>query len=512
MQPDNRREAGGEPSGAVFLGKLLGGPALFLAMLLLPAPEGLGPEGQRTAALAVWMSWWWITGAIPVGATALLPFALFPFLGVMSSAEAIRNFAHWMNFLILGGFFIAAAMEKWNLHKRFALAIVEGIGVTPRRIVLGFMVGTALMSMWINNTATACMMLPVAMAALAKVSEAAGRDAAERLSTPLMLSIAYAASIGGVGTLIGTAPNGVFAAMTQEMYGQVFGFADWLWIGLPMSAAILPCAWLWLTRAQYRLPDRFAAGAAEAVRDERRALGPMNRGEKIVLCVIALTGAGWVFRRSIDLGWGPLPSLQAHFPLVDTDASVALLAGLSLFALPVDLRKREFVLDMPSAMKIPWDVLLIIGGGVCLARGFAETGLSDWLANTLTVLQGIHPLAVLLICVTLVVFMTELTSNTATSTVIVPLTGALAAGLGQNPLFLMIPCTIAVSMAFMLPAATPPNAVVFGSGHVTGGQMARTGFFLNWMAILLIAAIASLITFPLFDISLHQLPAWAVPQ
>ena len=488
---------------------LLLGPLLFLLVWYVSGFSALNDLARRVAAVAVWMSWWWITGVVPVSATALLPFALFPFLGVMDGEEATRHFAHWLNFLMLGGFMIAAAMERWNLHRRVALTIICWIGVTPRRIVLGFMVATAFISMWINNTASTVMMIPVAMAVLARLRQMTTDSFLDRFAPCLMLSIAYAASIGGVGTLIGTAPNGIFVSITHTIYDQTFGFLDWIKIGLPMVFIMLPLVWLYLVRIHYPLPAVIAGEAGTALDTERRALGPLNRGEKIVAGVIVFAMLGWIFRQPFDFGFMILPGLQQAFPMVNTDACVALMAAMILLITPVNWRERTFVLDMPSVMKIPWDVLFIIGGGVCLAHGFSITGLSNWMADQLSVLSGLPPYWMLLICITAITFITEVTSNTATATLMIPLMGAVAVGLGQNPLFLMIPTSIAVSMAFMLPVATPPNAVIFGSGHVSSRQMARTGFWVNWVAVLVIFLVFTFLTAPLFGIHLNQVPEWA---
>ncbi len=495
-------------SNMLFFLPFLGGPLLFIILLIIPAPESMTVEAQRVAGVAAWMSVWWISGVIPVGATALIPFVMFPLLGIMGGKAAVQRFAHPLNFLLMGGFMLAAAMERWNLHKRIGLAVIDWSGLTPSRIIFGFMLATAFLSMWISNTATSLMMLPVAMAVLANIQDAAGEEASKRIAPALMLSIAYAASIGGVGTLVGTPPNAVFATQIGELYGREIGFFEWLKIGLPIVVVLLPLAWLYLVRFQFKLPDNIGLGKKNLIKDERKNLGSLSYGEWLVGAVFCCTALGWTFRKPIQIGDFYLPGLVDVFPQLDTDATIAMCCALALFILPVDIRKREFVLDMKSALKIPWDVLLIIGGGVCLAGGFSESGLSEWIANQMKFLADYPPVLIVLLSVTLVVFLTELTSNTATATIFMPIMGAIAMALGQNPLLLMMPTCIGISMAFMLPAATPPNAVVFGSGKVSIQQMARTGFYMNLIAIVLITLITYLLTNFLMDVKLNEIPAW----
>ncbi len=489
---------------------LLAGPIVFLLILLLPGPESLPAEGKRVAAVAFWMSIWWLTGVIPVGATAILPFALFPFLGVMKGDVAVGYFAHQLNFLLLGGFMLAAAMEKWNVHRRMALGIIDFIGVTPRRVVLGFMIATAVLSMWISNTATSLMMLPVGIAMLKKFREIGGDELGDRIAPALMLSIAYAASIGGVGTLIGTPPNAVFASQVNTLFGQKIGFFEWIKVGIPMVIVILPLAWIYLVRIQFPLPSSIGKEAINVIRDERRAMGKMNRGEICVAIVFCLTALGWILRKKIEVGIFSFPGIQTYFPLVNSDATIAMLSGFCLFAIPVNAKRGEFLLDLRSAMSIPWDVLLIIGGGICLANGFSDSGLSEWMVNQLVFLKSYHPYFIILVCVALVVFLTELTSNTATSTIFIPIMGVMATSIGQNPYLLMVPCCVGVSMAFMLPAATPPNAVVFGSGYLRIQEMAKTGFFMNLISITFIVLVMITLTSRILGIELNSVPEWAV--
>lgn len=462
---------------------LLLGPCLFLLILAPGRPETMTPEAHKVGAIAAWMAVWWLTDIIPLGATALIPFALFPLLGVMPGDQTLFSFAEDIIFLMMGGFMLAAAMERWNLHRRIALSVIDSLGATPRRIVLGFMLATGFVSMWISNTSTTLMMLPIATAVLVKLGEMEEDVSLHKLAPALMLAIAYSASIGGVATLIGTPPNMYFKSQAQAIIGQEYSFFEWLKIGIPFTVILLPLTWLVLVRFLFALPDQISQVSHDVIRNERLKLGRMNRGEIIVAVVFTLTALGWIFRKTIPLGSFVIPGLETIFPLLNKDATIAVCAALVLFAIPVDLSKKVFVLDMKTALKIPWDILLLFSGGICLANGFEQSQLSSWLATQLAFFQHFHPYLVLLICVTMIVFLTEITSNAATAIIFIPIMAALSESIGQHPFFLMIPCTLGVSMAFMLPVATPPNAIVYGSGFVSIQQMSRTGLVINIISI-----------------------------
>lgn len=491
------------------------GPAVGALVSISPLPESISPEGQAVAATAFLMAIWWMSEVIPLGATALLPIVLFPLLGVRSTDSVMPSYAHWIVYLVMGGFMIAAGMQKWGLHKRLALWTIDRIGVTPSRMVLGFTIATACISMWVTNTATALMMLPVAAAVIEYIRKNSGEEAVRGLAPALMLSIAYASSIGGVGTIIGTGPNGVFAAQAFELFGRRIGFVTWLGIGLPCVVILIPLAWIYLTRFAFHMPPA-TTDAKAAIDCERRALGPMSRGEKSVAWIFGLTALLWIARRSVHFGDVTLPGFDALLPhdakgssLVN-DATIGIFGALLMFIIPVNLKKKEFVLDVKTAIAVPWDVLLILGGGIALANGFADSGLSKWVANQAIVLKDVHP-AILVLLVTIVLtFLTELTSNTATSTIFIPILASAAIGLGQHPYLFMIPCTIAVSMAFMLPVATPPNAIAFSSGYVRAQDMARAGFWLNWIAIAVITLLMLYVIAPFMDIQPDTVPEWAL--
>jgi len=466
------------------------GPILFLAVLLLPAPEGLGPEAQRVAAVAVLMATWWMTEALPLPATSLLPIVLFPTLGVMSTTNATAPYANHLIFLYMGGFMIALAMQRWGLHRRIALAVVSVVGTAPRRMVLGFMLATGFISAWLSNTATVMMMLPIGIAILSLLET----DEGGPLGAALMLGIAYAASIGGVATLIGTPPNAIFAAAAEELVGRTIGFAEWLYVGVPFAVALLLLTWLLLVRGVFRLPA--GAGleeqAREVVRSQRAALGPMGAGERVVAIVFALTALAWILLDPKRIGGVEIPGITTWLPMV-TDSAIAVAGALVLFMAPVSLERRTFVLDWESAAKLPWGVLLLFGGGLSLARGFETTGLAAWIGDQVAHFSALPTVGVIAVVATLFVFLTELTSNTATATMAMPVMAGVAAGIGADPIVLMATAALASSMAFMLPAATPPNAIVFGTGRVTIRQMARAGIWLNLISIALLALLAPLV-------------------
>lgn len=476
------------------IGLLLGGAA-FLVMLLVPAPASLSVEGWRTAAVAVLMAAWWMTEALPISATALLPLVLFPSLGVLSAPAAAAPFANELIFLFMGGFLIAGAMERWGLHKRIALNIMAWVGTRPDRLVLGFMLATGFLSMWISNTATAAMMLPIALAvgAMLKPPDLKGRP--YHFGIALMLGVAYAASLGGIATLIGTPPNAVLAGAASEMLGRQVGFVEWLGVGVPVTAVMLPAAWLLLTRVLHP-PGDLHGDAAAIIQAERTALGAPTRGEKLTGLVFGLTALAWVLRSEKDLGGVVVPGIETWFPQV-RDSTIAMGAGVLLFLLPADWRKGDFCLDWRTAAGIPWGVLVLFGGGLSLAVGMEESGLAAWIGGVVAALRGVPPWVVIGAVATLFVFLTELTSNVAITSMAMPVMAGAAQGLGLDPLLLMATAALSASMAFMLPVATPPNAIVFSSGYLTIPQMARAGFLLNLTAMVVITLLARLLV-PLF--------------
>lgn len=470
-------ETASVPSLRPRIGLLLG-PVLFALVLILPAPEGMTVAAWRTTAVAVLMAVWWITEAVPIPATALLPLALFPALGIVPIAAASAPYANPVIWLFLGGFLIAIAIERCGLHRRLALGILRAVGTRPANLVGGFMLGTAFLSMWISNTATVLMMLPMALSVLALVDREAGEGAANpNFAVALLLGLAYAANIGGMGTLIGTPPNALLAGFMSESLGVQIGFGEWMMLGVPLVAVSLPLCWLLLVRVLYPVAAAPIAGGAEVIRREAAGLGPISRAEWTVGVVTAATATAWITR----------PLLEP-FVLGLNDTSIAIAGGLLLFIVPIDWKRGEFPLTWKAAEALPWSVLLLFGGGLSLAGAIQETGLAAWIGAAMEGIGGWPLWAVVLAVTAVVVFLTELTSNTATAASFLPVVAALAAGIGAAPLQLAVPTALAASCAFMMPVATPPNAIVYGSGRVSIPQMARAGLWLNFLFIALITA------------------------
>ncbi len=489
---------------ALFVGPLLG----LLVALVLPGEKtlatgeivGLGTEARACAGVGALMAAWWLTEAIPLSATALLPIVLFPLLGVLDIGTTTARYAHEIIFLFMGGFLLALAMQRWNLHKRIALFTILIVGTQPKRMIAGFMVATALLSMFVSNTATAIMLVPIALSVVEMVkaqrtADSAAQDEADQGDAPLtafatclVLAIAYSASIGGVGTIIGTPPNIVLAGIARDQLDiDEIGFARWMLLGVPIVVVFLPIAWLYLTRFAFPHQIQRIEGGRSLIRDQLRQLGPMSRAEWTTFVVFALTATLWIVRpllqqlgRSLTGGTAE-PSLFAQALINLNDTTIAMGGALILFLLPANREHR--VLDWRTAEKLPWGILILFGGGLALAKGISDTGLDAALGSLFVGLQGVHPLVITLLVVALIIFLTELTSNTAITNAILPVLISAAAALEMNPLMLMIPASLAASCAFMLPVATPPNAVAFASGHISISKMARAGFAMNLLAI-----------------------------
>ena len=451
------------------------GPLLFAAALLVDIPK-LSAAGEATLGIAAWVALWWITDAIPMAATALLPLILFPLCGVMPLKQATAAFANPIIFLFLGGFLLAAAIERVRLHERIALRIIYALGSNWPRVLLGFMLATAFLSMWISNTATAVMMLPIGTAVYSQLRSEG--EARLRMGRSLMLAIAYGCSIGGIATLIGTPTNVIFSGMVTELYNVEIGFAQWLLFGLPFALLFLAAAWAYLAFVAFPVRAKGIPGGRAAVAGQLLQLGRMGYAERAVLIVFVLTALAWIIRPFLLARW--LPGLN--------DTIIALIAALSLFLLPSGKRDRRGILDWATAENIPWGILLLFGGGLALAAGFTSSGLAEWIGLQLRTLQVLPLVFLLLGLITAVNFLTEITSNVATAAMLLPVLGALALAIDLHPYPLMVGATLAASCAFMLPVATPPNAVVFGSGLLTIPQMLRAGLWLNVGSILLITA------------------------
>ncbi len=467
------------------LGLLLG-PITFFAILSLLdlAPES--PEVTSMAAVAAWVSIWWITEAVPLPVTSLLPVVLFPVCGIMSGKEVASKYFHDLILLFLGGFLIAIALEQWRLHKRFALVALSKTGTKRSMILLGFMLSTAILSMWISNTATAMMMIPLVTAVLSQISD--GTDESfKSYESALLLGVAYAASIGGVATYIGTPPNVVFAAVYEQQFSdhEQIGFGQWMLLGVPLSAILLSIAFFLLcfvARNSLKGKDIHR----DFFRNEVKKLGVMTRNERLVAGVFILTAFLWITRSGISAGDFQIPGWKNLFgnPGFLTDGTVAIAMAILLFLLPARNSEGQGLLDSTAFRKVPWDVLLLFGGGLALAAGFKETGLSLWLGSRLEGITDLHPLLLMGMICLLVTFLTEVTSNTATATVLLPVFAGNAQALGIDPLVLMVPAALSCSFAFMLPVSTPPNAIVFGTGKLKISTMAGTGVILNLIGVL----------------------------
>lgn len=434
------------------------------------APVAFGAAGRATAAVGAWMAVWWMTEAIPIYATALMPLALLPLLGATSMRAAAAPYGHELIFLFLGGFVLALALQRWGLDRRISLHVLQRVADRPRAIIGAFMGVTALLSMWVSNTATAVMMLPIAVG----VIEASDPDVG--FERGLLLGIAYAASIGGIGTLVGTPPNLFLASYASESLGVEIGFARWMGIGVPLVAIFLPIAWVLLTRVLHRVEVRRIEGGSEHARDALLAMGPMTRPEWTVLAVFLATATLWMTR--------PLLPFEGL-----TDPGIAILAALSLFVIPADRRPGVRVMSWETAVQLPWGILVLFGGGLSLAAAIRDNGVGELLGASVAGWSGLPPLLLVAAVVALVIFLTEITSNTATAATLLPILGGLAPGLGVPPLLLVVPAAVAASCAFMLPVATPPNAVVFASQRITVLQMARAGLWLNLVGIVLITGL-----------------------
>ncbi|TNF36498.1 MAG: SLC13/DASS family transporter [Gammaproteobacteria bacterium] len=469
------------------------GPLLFVLLQLLPVSGNMPPHAMDVASVAVLMAVFWISEAIPLAATALIPIALFPLLGVMPTDKVTLAYGNHLIFLFMGGFLIAVAIEKWQLHRRIALHTILLVGVTPERIVLGFMLATAFLSAWISNTATAMMMVTIGLAVIRQtLPDGSPEDnRGSPFATTLMLGIAYAASIGGVATLIGTPPNAILAGVIESNYGYKIGFAEWMLFGAPLSFTMLMLTWFYLTRIGFHCEFRELPGGKQAIRQQLNLLGPMSSAEKKVLGVFLLVAIGWIVRGLVDI-----PVFKQL-----NDSSIAMMGALLLFIIPANFSKGEFLLDWQTARNIPWDIIILFGGGFALASGFVSSGLTEWLANQLTGLQGMPLVIMVAVIVALVIMLTEVTSNTATASMLLPIVGAFALAVAVHPLYLMVGVALAASFAFMLPVATPPNAIIFSSRQVTVPQMAKAGIWLNLLGVVLITVFVLILLPLVFDIS-----------
>jgi sodium-dependent dicarboxylate transporter 2/3/5 len=468
------------------------------------------------AAVVLLMAIWWVSDCIPLFATALLPLILFPLLGIMSGSDTAPIYFNNVIVLFIGGFMIALTMERWNLHRRIALAIIDAVGGGPARMVLGFMLAAAFLSMWISNTATAVMMVPIGLAMVLQLEEEFGKERTHTFSVALMLGIAYSCSVGGLMTLVGTPPNLAFVRIFQILFPEAPppAFGQWMAMAFPLGIIMLFLAWTLITLVFYRIPADLTVDR-DVVKVERAALGPMGFEEKVVTAVFAATALLWVFRVDLQFGVATIPgwSRLLPFPELIDDGTVAITLASLLFFIPTRDRSRGDLRVMgPDVIpRLPWNIVLLFGGGFALAAGFQSSGLSQLLGERFQAMSHLPTFALILLVCVVITFLTEFTSNTATTQMILPILAEMAVVTGTHPLVLMIPATLSASCAFMMPVATPPNAIVFGSGRLSVGEMAKVGIVLNLVGALVIAVVVYTLGSMVFHIDPSVLPDWAIP-
>lgn len=489
---------------------LISGIVLFIIFLFNIPGFNMSPQASATAGVVLMMACFWVSLCLPIPVTSILPIVLFPLLGVATSGVTVKYYANNNIYLFMGGFIIALAIEKWGLHRRIALTITSVLGTSPGRVVMGFMCGTAFMSMWISNTATTMMMLPIGMAVISETMKLTGKET--RFATILMLGIAYGASVGGIATPIGTPPNIVFLGQFKKGFpgAPEISFFEWIKVFMPLTVILIPLAWFILIKVLGLKSQKIKMGR-EVIREELKKLGPMDSAEKRILVVFVVTAFLWIFRSDIVIGFFTIPGWSRLLPYPDYihDATVAVFMAIILFIIPAGKKyPGKFVMDWSTALKLPWGILLLFGGGFAIAGGFSASGLDKLIGLALRPYLIFHPLIIVFMICLLLTFLTELTSNTATTAALLPIMRGMALALGLNPLLLMIPATISASMAFMLPVATPPNAIVFSSGRIRMGQMVRVGLVLNLVIAVVVAAFVYYLVLPAWGYD-ASMPVWA---
>lgn len=489
------------------------GPTTFLIIALFANLEPGKPEITYTLAIALLMAIWWISEIVPLAVTALLPVVLFPLFGVMNGKDVSSAYFNHVIFLFIGGFIVALAMQKWNLHKRIALRILMLTGSSPARILLGFMIATAFLSMWISNTATAMMMVPILLSIVSKLEEFVPKKELNRYSIGLLLGVAYSASIGGIATLVGTPPNLSFARIFQIMFPAApdVSFSDWFLFAIPISIIMFVLVWLYLYFV-FRPKTRWKSIKEISFNKQYAELGRTSFEEKVILIDFLLLAVLWLTRAGISIGDFRIPGWDSLFnrPEYLNDGTVAIAMAVLLFLIPSSKKSGKSLMDWKTARRIPWGIVLLFGGGFALASGFKESGLSIWFGEQMIGVSGLNPLIMIMIIGLGMTFLTELTSNTATTEMLLPILAGLAVSIQVHPLLLMLPATVSASMAFMLPVATPPNAIVFGSKKLKVIQMAKTGFILNIIGAIVITLITYFWGATVFGIEPFVLPEWAV--
>jgi sodium-dependent dicarboxylate transporter 2/3/5 len=490
------------------LGLILG-ILFFTIPLLIEDLDYSNPQLNTMAAIAVLMAVLWITEAIPLAVTSLIPLIFYPITGILGADEIASSYINSIIFLFLGGFLIAISMEEWNLHRRIALKLITIFGGSPSSIIIGFIISGAFLSMWISNTATALMLLPIALAIISKLEDQFDEKQVHNFSIILLLSIAYSCTLGGVATLIGTPPNLVFVKTLNILFPEApeISFSGWMLLAVPVSITMLLAMGFVLTKVFFKT-DKYIRLNKSFMSEEYKKLGRVSFEEKAVAVVFCITAFLWIFRSNINLGFLVIPGWSNLIPTSEfiNDGTVAIGMAFLLFLLPAK-RKNRSILDHTVFSKVPWGIILLFGGGFALAKGFSSTGLSIYIGEQLSGLSSLSPFFILIITAALISFLTELTSNTATTQMILPILASVSVAMGLNPLLLMITATLSASMAFMLPVATPPNTIIFASGRLKIPEMARTGFALNIIGIITVCLLVYFLGTFLFDLDI--LPAWA---
>ncbi|MBX0317237.1 SLC13 family permease [Shouchella clausii] len=467
LEPELKKQPSYTP---VKLTALFAGPAVFFSIITFARPPELSGEALFVLGIILWMAIWWVTEAIPIPVTSLLPLILFPITGTLSMEDTAASYGDPLIFLFVGSFAIALSMEKWNLHKRVALSIISVIGTNPKMIILGFMCATAFLSLWISNTATAMMLIPISIAVAKRISSKMDIDPekdAFPFGTALMLGVAYSATIGGLGTIIAAPANVILAATLRNLYGIEITFSQWLLFGIPIVVVLIPLLWVYLTRVAFPIKENNVPGGAEMIKQDLKGLGKMSREERLILLVFGCTAFAWVTRDFL---------LSSIIPGIN-DSMIALIAAVLLFIIPAS--NGGFLMDWEKAKELPWGILFLFGGGLAIASGITTSGLSDWIGQQLIGLQDYSFIIILIVVVAIILFMTEFTSNTATATMAYPIVASIAVSIGVNPIGLMVAACLAATFAFMLPVAAPPNAIAFATGYIKIKQMAKAGIWMN---------------------------------
>ncbi|RIO89810.1 SLC13/DASS family transporter [Staphylococcus gallinarum] len=480
---------------------LILGPLLFVLTLLFIHPEDLSRKGVFVLAITLWIAVWWITEAIPIAATSLLPLILLPMGHVLNPEEVSAQYGNDIIFLFLGGFILAIAMERWNLHTRVALTIINYLGTSTGKILLGFMIATGFLSMFVSNTAAVMIMIPIGMAIIKEARELKNSDISEhslsKFEQSLVLAIGYAGTIGGLGTLIGTPPLIILKGQYQSAFGEEISFAKWMIIGVPTVIILLAIVWAYIRFVAFKHEMKTLPGGHNVIKDKLDELGKMKFEEKVVQFVFILASFLWISREFLLKRW-ELTSEVA-------DGTIAIFISVLLFLIPAKNKaKHKRIIDWDVAKDLPWGVLILFGGGLALAKGISSSGLAKWLGDQLRLIEGVSPLLIVIVITLFVLFLTEITSNTATATMILPILTTLSVAVNVHPLLLMVPAAMAANCAYMLPVGTPPNAIVFGTGRITIKKMASVGFWVNMISVVVIVLIVYFLVPPVLGIDITK--------